>query len=59
MIEMPARNITSCTFGGNDYGTLFVTSASLGAPPGDRLGGSLFAIAAGVRGLPENRFLLP
>jgi len=59
VIEMPARNITSCTFGGSDYRTLFVTSASAGAAPGDRLAGSLFAIEAGVRGLPENRFLLP
>jgi sugar lactone lactonase YvrE len=56
VIEMPATNITSCTFGGADYKTLYVTSASLGAPPGDRLGGGLFAIQTGVVGLPENRF---
>lgn len=56
IVEMPARNITSCTFGGPDLRTLFVTSASLGAPP-DRLAGSLFALEAPVAGLPENRFL--
>jgi sugar lactone lactonase YvrE len=56
VIEMPAANITSCTFGGGDYRTLYATSASLGAPPGDRLGGSLFAIAVSVAGMPENRF---
>jgi len=56
IIEMPARNITSCTFGGIGYRTLYATSASLDAPPGDRLGGSLFAIATDVPGLPENRF---
>lgn len=56
IIEMPVQNITSCIFGGSDSRTLFVTTASLGAPAGDRLGGSLFAIAAGVAGLPPNRF---
>jgi len=56
VIEMPAVNITSCTFGGSDYRTLYVTSAALGGPPGDRLGGSLFAIRTGTPGMPENRF---
>jgi len=56
VIEMPTRNMTSCTFGGEDYGTLFATSASLDAPPGDRLAGSLFAVRSSVPGLPENRF---
>ncbi len=56
VIEMPARNITSCTFGGADYRTVYVTSAGLGAPQGERLAGSLFAIETDVPGLPENRF---
>lgn len=56
VIEMPALNITSCTFGGAGYATLYATSAGLEAPPGDRLGGSLFAIQSSVPGLPENRF---
>jgi len=58
VIEMPATNITSCTFGGEDYRTLYATSASLDAPPGDRLAGGLFAIRTEVPGLPENRFRL-
>jgi sugar lactone lactonase YvrE len=56
VIEMPAANITSCTFGGPDYRTLYVTTAAAGAPPGDRLAGSLFAIRTEVAGQPENRF---
>ena len=56
VVEMPTQNMTSCTFGGQNLATLFATSASLGAPPGDRLAGSLFAIPTSVRGLPENRF---
>jgi len=56
VIEMPTRNVTSCTFGGVNHGTLFATSASLDAPPGDRLAGGLFAFQISVPGLPENRF---
>jgi sugar lactone lactonase YvrE len=56
VIEMPAANLTSCAFGGSDYRTLYATSASLGGPPGDRLGGSLFAIEVSVAGMPANRF---
>jgi sugar lactone lactonase YvrE len=56
VIEMPALNPTSCTFGGPDLGTLYVTSAGLDAPPSDRLGGGLFAIQTDVPGQPENRF---
>jgi sugar lactone lactonase YvrE len=56
VVEMPVSNITSCTFGGADYRTLYVTTASLGAPPGERLAGSLFAIPTDVAGQPENRF---
>ena len=56
VVEMPAKNVTSCIFGGEDYRTLYVTSASLGAPPGDRLGGGLFSIRTSVPGLPPSRF---
>ena len=56
VIEMPARNITSCTFGGPDLRTLYVTTAELGAPAGDRLAGGLFALRTEVAGMPENRF---
>jgi sugar lactone lactonase YvrE len=56
IIEMPVTNITNCTFGGHDYSTLFVTTASSGAPAGERLGGGLFALRTDVPGQPENRF---
>ena len=56
VIEMPTANITSCTFGGADYRTLYATSASAGAPPGDRLAGGVFAIRTGAAGQAENRF---
>jgi sugar lactone lactonase YvrE len=56
VIEMPVQNITTCTFGGVDRKTLYVTTASLEAPRGERLAGGLFAIKSVVAGLPENRF---
>ena len=56
VIEIPTTNITTCAFGGPDRKTLYVTTASSGAPPGDRLAGSLFAIQTSVPGQPENRF---
>jgi sugar lactone lactonase YvrE len=55
-IEMPCDNITTCTYGGPDLRTLYVTTARGGASPGSRLAGSLFAVEMEVPGLPENRF---
>jgi sugar lactone lactonase YvrE len=56
LIEMPVSNVTNCAFGGPDLTTLFVTSAALGAPAGERFAGGLFAIETNIKGLPENRF---
>jgi sugar lactone lactonase YvrE len=56
LIEMPCDNITTCTFGGPDLKTLYVTTARGGSSPGSRLAGSLYAVAMDVPGLAENRF---
>jgi sugar lactone lactonase YvrE len=56
VIEMPVRKITTCTFGRADLKTLFVTTASVDAAPGERLAGGLFAIQCEVSGQTENRF---
>ncbi|MCB1498468.1 MAG: SMP-30/gluconolactonase/LRE family protein [Bauldia sp.] len=56
VIEMPCENITTCTFGGPDLRTLYVTTAAGGSGIGGRLAGSLYAVAMDVPGLPENRF---
>ena len=58
VIEMPVTNITNCTFGGHDYRTLYVTTASNGAPAEERFSGGLFAFRTHVPGQPENRFHL-
>ena len=51
---MPVTNITTCTFGGADLKTLYITTA--GAGPAERLAGSLYAMRVTVAGMPENRF---
>jgi sugar lactone lactonase YvrE len=55
IIEMPVTNITTCTFGGPQLKTLYITTAR---KENERLAGSLFALAVDVPGLPENHFRL-
>jgi L-arabinonolactonase len=60
IIDMPVSRPTSCMFGGDDLGTLFVTSAHNSLTAGQRaeepLAGGLFALRPGVKGLPEVPF---
>lgn len=56
VIDMPAGNVTTSTFGGANLTTLYVTTAAVDRAPDDRLAGSLFAIETGVRGMDENIF---
>jgi sugar lactone lactonase YvrE len=56
IIEMPVTNVTSCTFGGTDYRTLYITTAANGAPENERLAGGLFSLRTSTPGQPENRF---
>jgi sugar lactone lactonase YvrE len=56
IVEMPVKNITTCTFGGADRKTLYVTTAKIEAPAGDRLAGGLYAVPTDVAGQPENQF---
>ncbi len=59
-IALPARQITSCAFGGPDLRTLYVTSAATGLDAADRaaqpLAGGLFAIELDGPGRPAHRF---
>jgi sugar lactone lactonase YvrE len=56
VVEMPVQNVTTCTFGGADRKTLYVTTASIAARASDRLAGGLFTIETEIEGQPENRF---
>lgn len=59
-LDLPASQVTSCTFGGADLGTLFVTTASIGLDTEQHTAqpeaGGLFALDPGVRGLPTPAF---
>jgi sugar lactone lactonase YvrE len=59
-IELPVARVTSCTFGGAELDTLFVTTASIGldaaAAAAQPLAGGLFAVRPGPRGLPTPAF---
>ncbi|WP_020526838.1 SMP-30/gluconolactonase/LRE family protein [Flexithrix dorotheae] len=55
-IEVPAKNITSCAFGGENLETLYITTASIGTPE-EVLNkypqsGGVFAVKPGVKGIP-------
>ena len=60
IVALPVQKPTSCMFGGPDLKTLYVTSAVWDLTPeqlaGQPQAGGLFAIDAGVRGVPEPRF---
>ncbi|MBW7892175.1 MAG: SMP-30/gluconolactonase/LRE family protein [Chitinophagaceae bacterium] len=60
MIHVPAPNVSSCAFGGENLDTLFITTArgelaeeQLEAYP---LSGGLFSVKPGVRGIPAEFF---
>ncbi len=59
-IQMPVSRPTSCSFGGSDLRTLFVTSATHGLSAAERqkepLAGGVFALDVGVAGRREPRY---
>jgi L-arabinonolactonase len=60
IVPMPVQRPTSCMFGGPNLETLYVTSARSGLSDEELAGqpqaGGVFALDAGVRGLPAFRF---
>ena len=59
-IPFPVPNVTSCTFGGENLDTLFITTARYGMSDEDvakdPIAGSLFSFKPGVKGLPTQEF---
>ncbi len=59
-VELPAAQVTSAAFGGEDLRTLYVTTARVGCSAAQLaakpLTGSVLALEPGVAGLPANRF---
>ena len=57
VVEVPAAQVTACTFGGPRLDQLFVTTSREGlGPHDDPLAGSLFRADVGVAGLPVREF---
>lgn len=57
VINVPARKVTACTFGGPQLDELFITTSREGLEPGeDPLAGSLFRASVGIRGMPTREF---
>lgn len=57
VVEVDARQVTACTFGGPALDELYVTTSREGLDEGDDpLAGSLFRVSPGVRGLPVREF---
>jgi sugar lactone lactonase YvrE len=61
-VDVPAPQVTSCTFGGDSLDTLYITTARVGMHE-DKLAefpssGNIFAVNPGVNGLPVTPFKL-
>ena len=57
VVEVPARKVTACTFGGTQLNELFITTSREGVPDGeDPLAGSLFRASPQVVGRPVREF---
>ncbi len=60
-VELPVANVTCCTFGGNNFNDLYITTASKGLNQDELkeqpLAGKLFVLKdAGFSGLPAQKF---
>jgi sugar lactone lactonase YvrE len=57
VIEVPATQVTACTFGGVHLDELYITTSREGLAPGDEpRAGALYVARPGVLGLPVRRF---
>ncbi|WP_158838344.1 SMP-30/gluconolactonase/LRE family protein [Polaribacter sp. L3A8] len=60
-IEVPAHNITSCAFGGENLDILYITSASVDMTAKEiekyPLAGSVFKVKPGVKGVKSNFYI--
>lgn len=60
VVELPVSLVTSCAFGGGDWGDLYITSASWEFDEArfqdEPLAGAVFVLRPGVSGVPTSRF---
>ena len=61
-VNFPAKNITNCTFGGQNNNELFVTTATKGMNSAElrkyRYSGSLFSVKTNAKGILQKKFVL-
>ena len=61
-IDLPAKNITNCTFGGKNNKEVFITSATKGMNRADlqkfKFSGSLFSVKSNINGMLQKKFNL-
>ena len=61
-IDLPAKNITNCAFGGKNNKEVFITSATKGMNKADlqkfRFSGSLFSVKSNINGMLQKKFNL-
>ena len=61
-VNFPAKNITNCTFGGQNNNELFVTTATKGMNSAElrkfRYSGSLFSVKTNCKGFLQKKFTL-
>ena len=61
-IALPAKNITNCTFGGQNNSEIFITTATKGMSSSDLqkyiYSGFLFSVKTNVRGFLQKKFIL-
>lgn len=60
-INIPAKHVTSCTFGGKDLDVLYITTARYGQSEEELklypLSGSVFRVKTKTKGYPSHRFI--
>ncbi|MGH6934513.1 MAG: SMP-30/gluconolactonase/LRE family protein [Dongiaceae bacterium] len=60
IVKLPCRRVTSCIFGGPHLDVLYVTTVRYGLSEAELaeqpLAGGIFAVDAGVKGLPDGQF---
>ena len=60
VVKLPCRRVTSCIFGGPDLDVLYVTTVRYGLSDAELaeqpLAGGIFALDAGVMGVPDGQF---
>lgn len=56
VVRLPGTQVTTCTFGGDDLRTLFIAVSPYGMDAPEPQAGRIFALDAGVAGLPVEEF---